>query len=109
MQFVDDIVNKIGDGLKIQYVISSGIDGSVSAGKLTEVYAADSELTIDSDNLQIVNILPIANGRNPETTEDGRVGYLKNVDICNTLVTLRDYANYIYNNGNLVSNCFVCD
>lgn len=109
LQFVDDIVNKIGDGLKIQYVVSSGSAGSVSAGKLTEVYAADSELTIDSDNLQIVNLLSIANGKDPETVDEGRIGYLKNIDICNTLVTLRDYANYIYNNGEVVSNCFVCD
>ena len=109
LHFVDDLVDKIGDGLKIRYLISQGKLGNVSAGKITEVYASDSELTIDSDNLRIVNSLPILNGKDPETLEEGRRNYFKDIDICNTLVTLRDYANAIYLGEDLVSNCFVCD
>ena len=109
LHFVDDLVDKIGDGLKIRYLISQGKLGNISAGKITEVYASDSELTIDSDNLRIINSLPILNGKNPETLEEGRRNYFKDIDICNTLVTLRDYANAIYLGEDLVSNCFVCD
>lgn len=109
LHFVDDLVDKIGDGLKIRYLISQGTLGNVSAGKITEVYASDAELTIDSDNLRIVNSLAILNGKDPETLEEGRRNYFKDIDVCNTLVTLRDYANAIYLGEDLVSNCFVCD
>lgn len=109
LQFVDDLVDKIGDGLKIRYILSNGVEGNISSGKLTKVYASDSEVVVDSDNLIISNILPIGNGKNPETIESAKRNYFKAIDICHTLVTLRDYANAIYLADGLVSNCFVCD
>jgi len=110
LQFVDDLVSKIGDGLKIRYILSSGKDGNISAGKLTNVFAADSEAVVQSENLYIVNVSPIQNGKDPETIEEAKRNYFKDIDICNTLVTLRDYINAIYlSEDNLVSNCFVCD
>lgn len=109
LRFVDDLVDKIGDGLRVRYIISNGEEGNISAGKLTNVYATDAETTVDSEQLKILNLLPILNGRNPESIESARHNYFKNIDICNTLVTLRDYANAIYLGDGLVSNCFVCD
>lgn len=109
LRFVDDLVDKIGDGLRIRYIISNGEEGNISAGKLTNVYATDAETTVDSEQLKILNLLPILNGQNPESIESARHNYFKNIDICNTLVTLRDYANAIYLGDGLVSNCFVCD
>lgn len=109
LQFVEDLSSKIGDGLKVRYILSNGVEGNVSAGKITKVFTSDSELVVDSDNLIISNILPIGNGKNPETIESAKRNYFKAIDICNTLVTLRDYANAIYLADGLVSNCFVCD
>lgn len=109
LQFVDDLAEKINDGLRIRYILSNGEEGNVSSGKLTNVYIGDSELTLDSDNLKIANIYPIGNGKQPESIESARKNYFKDIDVCNTLVTLRDYANAIYLADGLVSNCFVCD
>ena len=109
LRFVDDLVDKIGDGLRIRYILSNGENGNISAGKLTNVYATDAETTVDSEQLKILNLTAILNGENPESIESARHNYFKNIDICNTLVTLRDYANAIYLGEGLVSNCFVCD
>lgn len=109
LHFVDDLPDKIGNGLKIRYILSNGVNGNISAGKLTKVFASDSEVLVDSEHLTIANISPIGNGQDPETIGEARRNYFKDIDICDTLVTLRDYTNAIYLADGLVSNCFVCD
>ncbi len=109
LHFVDDLPDKIGNGLKIRYIISNGVEGNISAGKLTKVFTSDSETIVQSENLRIANTSPISNGYDPETIEEAKRNYFKDIDICNTLVTLRDYTNAIYLADGLVSNCFVCD
>lgn len=103
--FVDDLAEKIDNGIIVKYIVTDGSNGNVSAGKLNKFYAAG----IDTNNLIVTNLNAINNGYDPEDIETGRKKYFKNIDICSTLVTLRDYVNTIYLGNGLVSNCFVCD
>ena len=48
------------------------------------------------------------NGRNPETINEAYKNYKKTIGTFNTLVTKRDYENYL-NSLDKISNCFVCD
>lgn len=120
IQFPQDIGNLIGDGLNIQYVISSGVKGNVSAKEINTC-TVDIIATKDSDSTEInlndyINILnPDAstNGADPEDLDEAYKNYKKVVGTFNTLVTCRDYENYIYNMKNgtedAVSNIVVSD
>lgn len=120
IQFPQDIGNLIGDGLNIQYVISSGVKGNVSAKEINTC-TVDIIATKDTDSTEInlndyINILnPDAstNGADPESLDEAYKNYKKIVGTFNTLVTCRDYENYIYNMKNgtedAVSNIVVSD
>ena len=120
IQFPQDIGNLIGDGLNIQYVISSGVKGNVSAKEINTC-TVDIIATKDSDSTEInlndyINILnPDAstNGADPESLDEAYKNYKKIVGTFNTLVTCRDYENHIYNMKNgtedAVSNIVVSD
>lgn len=119
IQFPQDIGNLIGDGLNIQYIISSGVKGNVSAKEINtctvDIIATDTnsnEVNLN-DSIIILNPTASTNGRDPETLDEAYRNYKKTVGTFNTLVTCRDYENYIYNEGdginNLVSNIVVSD
>ena len=121
IQFPQDIGNLIGDGLNIQYVISSGVKGNVSAKEINTCTVDIIATKQDSDSAEInlndyINILnPDAstNGADPESLDEAYKNYKKIVGTFNTLVTCRDYENYIYNMKNgtedAVSNIVVSD
>ena len=119
IQFPQDIGNLIGDGLNIQYIISSGVKGNVSAKEINtctvDIIATDTnsnEVNLN-DSIIILNPTASTNGRDPETLDEAYKNYKKTIGTFNTLVTCRDYENYIYNEGdginNLVSNIVVSD
>ena len=125
IQFPEDISTLIEDGLKIEYIRTSGINGNVSARTLSkvaftnEIATNQSEgknaITISADDLIAVNTQATTNGANPETINEAYNNYKKIIGTFDTLVTCRDYMNKIYNlyneetNVPIVSNVIVSD
>lgn len=121
IQFPQDIGNLIGDGLNIQYVISSGVKGNVSAKEIntctvdiiaTKQGGDSAEINLN-DYINILNPDASTNGADPESLDEAYKNYKKIAGTFNTLVTCRDYENYIYNMKNgtedAVSNIVVSD
>lgn len=125
IQFPEDISTLIEDGLKIEYIRTSGISGNVSARTLSKVALAEAiatnqsegknAITISADDLIAVNTQATTNGANPETINAAYNNYKKIIGTFDTLVTCRDYMNKIYNlyneetNVPIVSNVIVSD
>lgn len=131
IEFPQDIATILKDtdshSLNIKYIVSTGEAGNIKAFTLktflddvvVKVKSSDTE-TATSD-LIITNQINISqptgtiNGANPETVEDAYKNYKRTIGTFNTLVTLNDYENAVYNatdrNGinNLVSNVVVSD
>lgn len=127
IQFPEDIATLIGDGLKIEYIRTSGISGNVSARTLSKVAltkeieaeakpsGGGNTVKISADDLIAVNTQATTNGANPETINAAYNNYKKIIGTFDTLVTCRDYMNKIYNlyneetNVPIVSNVIVSD
>ena len=125
IQFPEDISTLIEDGLKIEYIRTSGINGNVSARTLSKVAFTNelatnqsegkNAITISADDLIAVNTQATTNGANPETINAAYNNYKKIIGTFDTLVTCRDYMNKIYNlyneetNVPIVSNVIVSD
>ena len=121
IQFPKDIANLIGSGLNIKYIISDGLDGNISKNTLTKL--VDNLIFKNSDNTtEIINdkiIIKQPNstndGKNPESLDEAYFNYKKTVGTFDTLITKRDFENFIYNlkvdrsNLPLVSNLRVSD
>ena len=127
IQFPDDISSLIEGGLTIRYIITNGENGNVSANSINtlltngianfELNDSQSELfdsLINGENYEINNPSSLTNGVNIEDIDEAYNNFQKTVGTLDTLVTCRDYANYIYNLSDdefnyLVSNVQVCD
>ena len=125
LEFTDDISQLIGSGIRIGYMITSGVTGNVKANILnqlkstsevtTDIYGVNIPLTSeDSECLSITNKSASVNGCDPETINEAYNSFKKTVGTFDTLVSCRDYANAIYNlideaSLPLVSNCQVSD
>ncbi len=125
IQFPEDISTLIEDGLKIEYIRTSGISGNVSARTLSKVALTKeietnqsedgNKITISADDLIAVNTQATTNGANLETINAAYNNYKKIIGTFDTLVTCRDYMNKIYNlyneetNVPIVSNVIVSD
>lgn len=122
IEFPDDIESLIGEGLHINYILTSGAQGNIPAGKLRQFYvdtkfnkiprAVDSSKAevVDAtiENITIKNLLPILNGQDPESIEDAYKNYKRVRDTFETLVSLKDYTDYLVTSES-ASNGFVCD
>ena len=135
IQFPDDIGTLIDKGIYIKYILSSGESGNIKAGTITQLYndpnieatyapnitdsgSEETETsttgTVTKVNFSVHNLSSTQNGTDPETIEQMQKNYERIVGTFDTLVTLRDYNNYIYNatddvGRNLVSNIKVSD
>ena len=122
VEFPEDIASIIGDGLTIRYIVTDGVDGNVAPRTLTKLLSptqpAGTSESFDGDNnggkLTIRNASATSNGENPESINDAYNGYKRTVGTFDTYITLRDYANAIYNiytasNDPSVSNVQVSD
>ena len=132
IEFPVDIASLIGDGLSIRYIVTSGYYGNVGVGNLNKLVSPTSvdvhktgvtepvatlSFTDESGNsaLVIKNNSAALNGSDPEDIDTAYNNFKKTIGTFTTLVTCRDYANYIYNylvtsNGNpLVSNVQTAD
>lgn len=113
IEFPDDIASLIDDGLLIRYVVTDGVSGAVSAGMLTRL-SSPKEATVgektysfvtDPDeassdspvNLVVNNPSASTAGANPETIDEAYNSFKRRIGTFDTLVTCRDYANFIYN------------
>lgn len=126
IQFPDDIVNLIEDGLVVYYIRTSGVNGNISANVLTKLANTTTlvggdeteEEIIDGEGnsiLTIKNLSATYNGKDKETIDDAYNNFKKTVGTFDTLTTCRDYANAIYNmvdrstSSPYISNCQVGD
>lgn len=113
LEFPEDAEIIFKNGINITYLRTDGLSGDVAASVLTDFYYSfspieDTSVTINSDNVKVMNIYSAVDGRDPESIENGYKNYKRTVGTFDTLVTLRDYLNYVLN-SELVSNGFVCD
>lgn len=113
LEFPSDASSIFLDGITITYIKTNGISGNISASTLSKFYytfspTEDSSVTLNSDLVKITNPGSASNAKDVETIDEAYVGYKKTVGTFDTLITLRDYNNYINRSG-LVSTGFVCD
>ena len=125
IEFPSDIDTLIGNGITIHYLRTQGAEGNVGRKRLHQFYTdvtatryIDSQYTQDvtlttyesteRGNVYITNSDAAIDGKNPETIDEAYRNYQKIKTTFETLVSLRDYENFLYTNKN-VSNCFVCD
>lgn len=117
IQFPDDIGTLIGEGIYIKYILSDGANGNINRNAisvLVEDPETQNNITLSKDNFTITNGSATQNGADPESIEEMQQNYERVVGTFNTLVTLRDYNNYIYNatdqvDQHVVSNIKVSD
>ena len=123
LQFPDDMGTLIGDGIYIKYVLSAGEQGNVGRGdiskflNITSFSTGEDEDAITlsaTDDFTITNTQSSQNGSDPLDIEEMRTHFNRVVGVFDTLVTLRDYENYIYeytypSGNNAVSNIRVSD
>lgn len=118
IQFPQDIYNLIGSGITVDYLISNGLEGNIKANTLNSFL---EDVTIDvngnkvslNENFIVSNPASVSSGTDPETIEEAYESYEKVKGTFNTLVTVRDFENAIYNMyvdlQHVVSNCVVSD
>lgn len=123
IEFPSDVSKLIAGGILIKYIVSDGIDGSVTKGTLNKFYGDvnayvitdagqidESTVTLLNDDIvSIANLSSATNSANPESIEQAYINYKKTVGTFDTLVTLRDYENAIYDSDYLCSNGIVTD
>ena len=121
IEFPNDITDIMGEGIRIKYIQSDGAYGNIAVKRLTQFYddlefdyytqeSGQKETINISLNSELTNYSSITNGKNPETIDEAYVNYKKELGTFDTLVTLRDYINYIVNeDSEYVSNGIVSD
>lgn len=133
IQFPNDIGSLIGSGLYIKYIKSDGVNGNITVKAITQFLNDITIKNLDdngNDNILVANdgssvkindlftyttnLLGATNGKDPMTIDEMNLGYDKVKNVFNTLVTLLDYKNYLYNyknqdSRNIVSNIQVSD
>ena len=120
IEFPTDIASLIGNGLNIDYIVTIGDNGNVSANYLTSIsnsagfyfYTQNGQEVISNDGsneqvkvdttsedsgLIVKNTSASIGGSNPETIDSAYNNFKKTIGTFDTLVTCRDYANAIYN------------
>lgn len=112
LEFPDWISEIIGSGLSIDYIVTEGVSGNVGVKELTTVVrlSKDADDKIKDSDIIVVNSSAATNGKNIETIDEAYEGFKKTIGTFETLVTCRDYANYIYKNmSKQISNVQVAD
>lgn len=120
IEFPDDIDTLFGEGVTITYIKTSGKTGSISGFRLNSFLndvsctrndsktATVADVTLTTNEVNIYNPLPILNGSDPETIDEAYKSYRRVKDTFDTLVSLKDYNNYMLS-SKLASNGYVCD
>lgn len=120
VEFPSDIDTLIGSGITIHYLLTTGTDGNIRPKFISQFFSETSatrwignfklyqDVELTADNVLIYNTFAAQNGRNPESIDDAYRNYQRVKTTFNTLVSTRDYTNFLVTNGD-VSNCVVCD
>lgn len=116
IEFPDDIDELIPEGMRIVYLISNGVSDNINAWALDTIFndnltITDSEGTtydFTSEYVTFYNSEAIVGNEDPETLAESKENYKRTLGTFDTLVTLRDYINALYNSG-LVANGVVTD
>lgn len=116
IQFPDDVDTTVGQGINISYIRTLGQSGNIKARQLEQFYsegvatsiASETTLSLNSENFTLFNVNASTDGKDPETIGDAYTNYKRTVGTFNTLVTLRDYINYLITSG-MVANGVVTD
>lgn len=116
VEFPTDVYNLIDSGINIFYIVSNGSQGNVPTGVLNTlkettlncVTNTGATEAVSTENIYVSNTGTISFGKNPETINEAYRNYKKKIGTFDTLVTLRDYNNAIYNTEQ-VSNVVVSD
>ena len=121
IEFPENAETFFGNGIYVSYIKTGGVSGNISARLIKQFYSTvqatpigeggssvGDDITLTTDNVLLTNTVPAINGEDKETIDEGYNNYKKTVGVFKTLVSLRDYMNYINSTG-LVSNSFVCD
>ena len=124
IQFPDDISQIIGDGIRIRYIRSNGVNGNIKTNTLSKLEIPALWSTADSEDIKnltpadfrITNATAAKNGADPENITGAYNNFKKTIGTFETLVTCRDYMNKIYQLTEsqtdptpLVSNALVSD
>ena len=124
IQFPDDISQIIGDGIRIRYIRTDGINGNIKTNTLSKLEipalwsTADDEdiKSLTANDFKITNTAAAKNGADPESITAAYNNFKKTVGTFDTLITCRDYMNKIYQLTEsqtdptpLVSNALVSD
>ena len=104
LQFPDDIGNLIGDGIYIKYILSDGEEGNIGKNDISQIinesgFSNNNEsnpTTLQASDFVVTNTKSSQNGKNPLDIDEMRREFNKTIGVFNTLVTLRDYENYLY-------------
>ena len=114
IEFPQDIASLIENGIYLKYTVSKGEQGNIKANILNLFYE-DQEVSdvVINDSIRIYQPFATSDGEDPETLDNAYRNYKKTIGTFNTLVTERDYENFIYNlesSGKpLISNVNVSD
>lgn len=117
IEFPSDIAELIEDGLEVYYVVTDGVNGYAKAGTLTAFNSLSSSVigvtSLEESQYTLTNSNAIT-GSEPETIDEAYNSFKRTVGTFNTLVSCKDYSNYIYryqddSNNYLVSNVQATD
>jgi hypothetical protein len=129
IQFPDDISQVIGDGIRIRYIRTNGVNGNIKMNVLAKLEvpalwqtAEDapegsfSVKNLTAEDFKVTNMTAAKNGADPESITSAYNNFKKTIGTFDTLVTCRDYMNKIYQLTEsqtdptpLVSNAIVSD
>ena len=116
----EDIVELIGDGLRVTYITSKGSQGNISVGVLNQFKNGSvtcqlvkdildkDTANVESQDLYISNVGTTSFGYDPEDLDEMYRSWKKIAGTFDTLVTLRDYTNALIRTEEC-SNGFVTD
>lgn len=115
IQFSPNINRDIADGLIIKYLVSNGENGRIAANVINTFSGDVLDTNQNKITLKVYNPSASTGGYNPQDLEDAYTDYKRVINTFSTLVTEKDYENFIYElrdtltNRPIVSNVVVSD
>lgn len=116
LEFPDNYDELFGSGIEITYLLLTSNYSDIPAQTLTQfvssisIESGEENIVLDSSNIAISNYRASYGHAEKENIDDAYVNYKRTVGTFNTLITLRDYLNFIKDRElDICSNAFVCD
>lgn len=115
LEFPDNYSELFGDGIEITYLNISNSLSDVPAQRLSKFLEGitpveDPTVILDNSTVAIQNYAAAYGHKDKEDINEAYRNYKKTVGTFKTLITLRDYLNYIRSQElDICSNAFVCD